>query len=42
MNFDERMNKGGLLFWAVSVASAALVYLSLWALMALPYVLGVA
>ncbi|WP_422170917.1 hypothetical protein [Limnohabitans sp.] len=42
MNFEEKMNQGGPLFWAVTVASASVAYLALWAVMALPDVLGVA
>lgn len=40
MNFEEQMNQGGPLFWGVTVASAAVAYLALWAVMALPDVLG--
>lgn len=40
MNFEEQMNQGGPLFWAVTVASASVAYLALWAVMALPDVLG--
>jgi hypothetical protein len=42
MNFEERMNQGGPLFWAVTVASAGVAYLALWAVMALPELVGVA
>ncbi len=42
MNFDEQMNQGGPLFWAVTVASASVAYLALWVVMALPELVGVA
>ncbi len=42
MNFDEQMNRGGPLFWAVTVVAAALAYAALWVVMALPTFLGAA
>jgi hypothetical protein len=36
MNFEEQMNQGGLVFWAVTGAGAALGYLALVAVMSLP------
>lgn len=42
MNFEDQMNQGGPVFWAVAVASAGVVYLALWAVMALPELMGAA
>jgi hypothetical protein len=42
VNFDQQMNQGGPVFWAVTVASAGVAYLALWAVMALPELMGVA
>lgn len=42
MNFDEQMNRGGALFWAVTVVAVALAYAALWVVMALPELVGVA
>lgn len=42
MNFEDQMNQGGPLFWAIAVVSASLAYLALWAVMALPTFLGAA
>lgn len=42
MNFEDRMNQEGPLFWAIAVVSASLAYLALWAVMALPELVGVA
>lgn len=41
MTFDDQMGRGGLLFWAVTAASTVGAYLALWALMAMPDLVGV-
>ncbi len=41
MTFDEQMDRGGLFFWTVTAASSAGAYVLMWALMAMPDLVGV-
>lgn len=40
MNLEIQLNQGGPIFWVLAAATAALGYVALWAVMALPELLG--